>query len=57
MDKFLTHEELRAISLRKNKHGCATKEALEAQKILFDQDPCCCNSALWKRDHTVVQVF
>lgn len=29
----LSDEELREISLRKNRHGCATKEADMAQKI------------------------
>lgn len=57
MDKNLTYEELRAVSLKKDKQGCATKEALEAQRILFEEDPCCCNSILWDRNHTIIQVF
>lgn len=37
----LSKEELRAISLQKNKKGVATAEALKAQQILFEMDPCC----------------
>lgn len=33
--KGMTDEELREISLRKNRKGCATQEAINAQRILY----------------------
>ena len=33
----LSDEELRAVSLEKNRKGCATKEALRAQQMLRDR--------------------
>ena len=32
-----TKEELQKISMRKNKRGCATSEALQAQRTLYEQ--------------------
>lgn len=37
----LSHEELITLSKQKNKKGCATHDALEAQKILWQQGNCC----------------
>ena len=33
----LTKEELHEIAMRKNKRGCATSEALQAQRVLYEQ--------------------
>lgn len=36
----LTYEELKALSMEKNKVGCATKDALKAQYILYKEAGC-----------------
>ena len=38
--KDLSYDELKALSMQKNRVGCATKEALQAQYILYKEAGC-----------------
>lgn len=46
----MPEEELRKLSLQKNKKGNATSDALQAQQILWERSGCCLNNHLcrWK---------
>ena len=47
----LTLEELRTISLEKNKYGVATKKALRAQRIIWERAGKPYNSSYFTSNH------